>query len=127
MKAEDFLELFGDPPDTQAILPPLCLELILRDGRSYSVHSLLHHDKRSSHIILRIWDLRALNAEDVEELLERLNDIFSRHELEPPEAVHPGLDWGLLRIDTDDIWYCIEWHDRMWPEGLKKRRIGFQA
>jgi len=126
MKAEDFIELFGDPADTQAILLPFCLELILRDGRSYSVHSLLHYDERSSSIIVRIWDLRALNAEDIEELLEGLNKVVTGHELEPPEALHPQLDWGLLRIETDDIWYCIEWHDRMWPEGLQKRKIGFQ-
>jgi len=86
----------------------------------------LHYDERSSSIILRIWDLKALNAEDVEEIMEGLNKIVARHELEPPEALHPLLDWGLLRIDADDIWHCIEWHDRMWPEGLKKRRMGFQ-
>lgn len=58
--------------------------------------------------------------------MERLNKIVARHEFDPPQTLHPELDLGLLRIDTDDIWYCIDWHDRMWPEGLKKRRIGFQ-
>lgn len=129
MKAEDFLELFGDPIDTQAVLPPFYLELILRDGRSYSVHSLLHYDESSSTITLRIWDPWGMNGEDVEELLEGLDEIVTRHELEPPEALPPHLNWGLLRIDPDDIWYCIEWHDRTCPaeEPKKRRRIGFQA
>jgi len=126
MKAEDFLLLFGDPPDTQAIIPPFCLELFLRDGRSYSVHSLAYYDESSSSIILRIWDPRALSDEDMQQLRETLNEILARQKLEPPEAVHPKLDWGLLRISADDIWYCIEWHDRMWPESLKKGRIGYE-
>lgn len=106
-------------------LPPLCLELFLRDGRSYYVRSVVTHDQRTDSAVIRIWDMRSLGQDDISELMSRLNQ--SKRDLvsvETPSDIHPKLDQGNLRLHMTDIAYCIEWHDRFWPEEAKKR-FGF--
>ena len=36
----------------------------------------------------------------------------------------PLLDWANLRIRLADIMYCIEWHNRWWPEE-ERQKLGF--
>jgi hypothetical protein len=38
--------------------------------------------------------------------------------------VHPKLDWANLHLHFEDIAYCVEWHDRLWPEGARPK-MGF--
>ena len=63
----------------------------------------------------RIWVLRALSEADVAALKQTLNGIREREELAPFEKVHPKLDWANVRVHYDDVSYCVEWHDRIWP------------
>lgn len=49
--------------------------------------------------------------------------IHDRKKLTPAEAVHPKLDWANLRLHYDDIAYCIEWHDQIWPVSGKPERV----
>jgi len=99
------------------LIPPLCVELVLRDGARYSLHSVLECDDDRRTLCFRIWDFRALSEADVAALKKKLNSIRDRKELAPAEHLHPKLDWANVRAHYDDLSYCVEWHDRIWPEG----------
>jgi hypothetical protein len=92
------------------------VEVVLRDGARYSLHSVLECDDETRTICFRIWDLRALSQADVAALKQALNDIRDREELSPAENLHPKLDWANVRVHYEDVSYCIEWHDRIWPK-----------
>jgi hypothetical protein len=98
------------------IIPPLCVEIVLKDSTRYFLHSILAFEDETKTICARIWDLRALGSSDIEELKQRLNQIRSRKKLAPAESVHPKLDWANLHLHYDDVAYCVEWHDRIWPQ-----------
>ncbi|TXT25967.1 MAG: hypothetical protein FD131_4426 [Rhodocyclaceae bacterium] len=107
------------------LIPPFCVEIVLRDTARYYLHSVLDHDRESNTGVIRIWDMRAFTKTDLEELERRLNNVRDRSELDSAERVHPKLDWANVYLRADDVAYCIEWHDRLWPEG--NRPIGFSA
>jgi hypothetical protein len=98
------------------IIPPFCVEVVLKDGARYSLHSVLDCDEETRTMCFRIWDLRALSEADVAALKQTLNGIRDREELAPVEKVHPKLDWANVRVHYDDVSYCVEWHDRIWPK-----------
>jgi hypothetical protein len=108
----DWLKLMckGEP------IPPLCVEVVLRDSSRYYLHSVLAFEDESRTMCARIWDLRAFNAGEIDELKRRLNQIRTRRELSPADSVHRKLDWANLHLHYDDIAYCVEWHDRIWPD-----------
>lgn len=95
-------------------IPPFCVELILREGGHYWLHSIAAKNEESKTLGLRIWDLRALTEHDLEDLKAKLNTLSDRSELR--SEIHPKLDYGNLRIHLDDVWCCVEWHDRLWPD-----------
>lgn len=97
------------------VIPPLCVELVLKDGTRYYLHSIMRFEDESATILARIWDFRALNASDIEDLKETLNQVRSRADLTPAATLHPKLDWANLHLHYSDIAYCVEWHDRIWP------------
>ncbi|OLC13833.1 MAG: hypothetical protein AUH29_11920 [Candidatus Rokubacteria bacterium 13_1_40CM_69_27] len=107
------------------LVPPFCVEVILRDTSRYYLQSVLDHDKQTDTGVIRIWDLRAFTDADLEDLKARLNDIRDRSQLSPAEKVHPRLDWANVYLHTDDVAYCIEWHDRLWPQE-ERPQIGFR-
>lgn len=108
----DWLKLMckGEP------VPPFCVEVVLRDSNRYFLHSVLAFDDESRTMCVRIWDLRAFKPEEIDELKQRLNQIHTRRELSPADSVHRKLDWANLRLHYGDIAYCVEWHDRYWPD-----------
>lgn len=106
------------------IIPPFCVELVLRDDTRYYLHSIVAFEDDTKTVCARIWDLRAFLPEDIENLKARLNKIKTRKELAPAHEVHPKLDWANLHVHFDDIAYCVEWHDRLWPEDVRPK-IGF--
>lgn len=109
----------------EGIVPPLCVELVLKDESSYHLHSVLEKDDETRTAVVRIWDFRAFGDGDFEGLKERLNRVGDRSELATAENVHPKLDWANVYLHLDDIAYCIEWHDRLWP--MEERpRMGFE-
>lgn len=105
------------------LIPPFCVEISLRDGARYNLHSIVKFDDETRTMCARIWDLRAFQPAEVMELKQKLNQISERSQLVPAEAVHPKLDWANLHIHYDDISYCVEWHDRVWPDD-ETPRIG---
>ena len=109
------------------IVPPLCVELVLKDGSRYYLHSALQKEKETQTGVVRIWDFRAFDESEIDELKAKLNALSSREALTQPHAVHPKLDWANLYLRVDDIAHCIEWHDRLWPESERpeRPRIGF--
>lgn len=96
-------------------IPPFCVEVVLRDGARYSLHSVLDCDDETRTICFRIWDLRALSESEVAELKQKLNTIRDRKDLAPAERLHPKLDWANVRAHYNAISHCVEWHDRIWP------------
>jgi len=115
-----WLEALG----TDGQIPPFCVELVLRDGRQLHLHSIIAFEKETRTILARIWDLRALDAKQIDGLKQRLNTILDRKDLADAHGVHPKLDWGSLHIHFEDVAYCVEWHDRLWPEDVRPK-IGF--
>ena len=98
------------------LIPPFCVEIVLKDDTRYNLHSIVAFDDESRTLCARIWDLRAFQPSEIIELKHKLNKIQGRSELAPAEALHRKLDWANLHLHHDDIAYCVEWHDRKWPE-----------
>jgi len=111
------------------ILPPFVLEVFMKNGERYYVHSsgMPSGDEEQDNLTLRIWDLRAFGPTDLVELQAALNrPEFSRADLVEETKVHPKLDWGILRARMSNVEYCVEWHDRYWPGDEPKRPLGFK-
>lgn len=108
------------------IVPPFCVKLVLKDGNTFFLHSISGKDEETKSMVIRIWDLRAFTDKDIEQLKTNLNKIRGRDDLANEQQIHPKLDWANLRIHVSDISYCVEWHDRMWPEEARPK-IGFEA
>jgi len=100
-------------------IPPFCLELFLRDGRSYYVQCLLGKDEKSKAMVFSIWDLRSFTASEIEDFKLNLKN-YSRDKLRSFQDVHPKLDRAHLWVHLDDIWYWVEWHDKVWPSDSLK-------
>jgi hypothetical protein len=114
-----WLKIIGD-----SIIPPYCVEIILFDNSNHYLHSVNMVNSANDSAVLRIWDLRAFNETDIEELKKNLNEIKDRNELAQEQKIHPKLDWANLRVNLNDVKYCIEWHDRLWPED-QRPKMGF--
>ena len=96
-------------------IPPFALELVLVDGMYYYVHSVESAPEDSVSISIRIWDTRRIADEDLENLKQEVAGLDDPSRLADPKSLHTRLDWGVLRIDIDQISYCVEWHHNLWP------------
>jgi len=126
--ADQLAVLFGTPPQQGLIVPPFLLQVVLRGGDSYYVHSLALHDEHDDLMIFRVWDLRALDSDDTAALMVSLNKVFDKKALANHEKIHPKLDWGILSVSKQDIVCNVEWHDRYWPVEFEKvrERLGYR-
>ena len=106
-------------------IPPLCVELVLRDGNSYYLHSFVSYEEGNESLVVRIWDLSTFTDNDLEELKISLNKISSRSQLNTADTIHPKLAWARLRLYLSDIAYCVERHDKLWPE-QERPHLGFK-
>lgn len=107
------------------IVPPFCVEVVLSDTRCFYLHSVCSYDKETNTAVLRVWDMRVIDNNDVENLKAKLNQMTSRDEYGTEgKTLHPKLDWANLRCNIDQIAYCVEWHDRLWPEE-ERPKMGF--
>jgi hypothetical protein len=109
----------------QGVIPPFCVELVLKDGSHYFLHSVSIEDAETETMVLRIWDLRAFGPVEIDTLKARLNDVRDRDSLGSEHEIDPRLDWANLRLHFADVAYCIEWHDRLWPEEARPK-VGFR-
>lgn len=105
-------------------IPPFCVELVLKDGVHYSLHSIVAFEDETRTLCARIWDLRAFRPNEINQLKQKLNRIRSLRKLSPAEAVHPKLDWANLHLHYEDVAYCVEWHDRIWPKEVASQKAG---
>ncbi len=96
-------------------IPPFALELVLTDGMYYYVHSIEEAVEDSISISVRIWDTRRFDERELNELRKKVAKLDEPSSLAAPKSIHPALDWGVLRIDIDQISYCVEWHHTLWP------------
>jgi hypothetical protein len=71
-----------------------------------------------------VWLLPDVPVPESGDLWQKLNQIRTRSELAAADAVHPKLDWANLHLHYDDVAYCVEWHDRLWPEDKRSKEIG---
>ena len=101
-------------------IPPLCLELVLRDGSHHFVRCVVAQEQSTRTAVIRVWDLRALSEDDLVDLQARLPGPSPSS----PSCLHPKLDQSNLRIPMDAVWYLIEHHDRFWPENARTK-VGF--
>jgi hypothetical protein len=104
-------------------IPPFALELVLVDGMVYYVHSVENSSEESVSVSIKVWDTRNLDDRELDRLKEAVNDLEEASMLSDPRSLHPGLDWGVLRIDIDQISYCVEWHHKLWPVEGKKSTL----
>jgi hypothetical protein len=95
------------------IVPPLTFELVLRDKRSFFLHSVTQSGEGST-LALRVWDLRDLDDADFGQLKENL-DRRGGQPIGNPQDLHPKLGLGILRLNIHDLAYHVEWHPRWWP------------
>jgi hypothetical protein len=107
------------------VVPPFCVELVLVDGSHFFLHSVNALDVETGSALIRVWDFRAMESDDIEKLKLSLNDVEDRRALDKPGGIHPNLECASLRVTLDKIMYCIEWRDRLWPEE-DRPPVGFQ-
>jgi hypothetical protein len=104
----------------EQIIPPLCLELILRSGRSYWIAYIFRFEPEAPMITIRIWDMGAFTEADTQALMSTLHTVHDRTAPDYAAKLHRKLDQANLRVAPADIQAVIEWHDRMWPVELKQ-------
>jgi hypothetical protein len=101
-----------------SFVPPLVLEICLKDGNSYYVQTVFEWEDDNPTVAIRIWDFRMLTKDDLKTLRETMNHIRDRTAYGDPAGVHPKLDVANLLVPKDRISHCVDWHDRSWPLGL---------
>ena len=119
---KDWVWLIND----EELIPPFCVEVILTNGDRYFLHSIIAKDDETKSMVVRIWDLRAFEEEDIKQLKDTLNTTRDRSALADAKKIHPKLDWANVRMNLNNIDYCVEWNDRLWPEE-KRPQVGFST
>jgi len=101
---------------TGGTLPPYLLEIVLKDGRSFYVHSGNSRDEETRSVVVNVWDLRAVDPSAEAEIKKSLDQPKVWNEVKLKEAwdLHPLLSIGRLRCTLDDILYVVEWLNRYW-------------
>jgi hypothetical protein len=95
-------------------LPPYLLEIVMRDGRSFYVHSFESRDKKTKSMILIVYDVSAIDPEEEYELKTRLDQTGHWSDSSSVDDLHTLLKIGRLRCSLDEIAYCMEWLGRRW-------------
>jgi len=120
-------EMTGGP------LPPYLLEIVMRDGRSFYVHSGNSRNEESWSVVVNVWDLRAIDEQAEIEIKKKISELklWTDAIKGEPSDLHPKLSIGRLRCKLEDIAYVVEWWTRNWEidkyfpnDGTKK--MGFR-
>ena len=72
------LHLYRWIKQINSVVPPLCVEIFLKDNRSYFLHSVCYWEDSDPIAVLRIWDLREIG--DVQQLKEAMGKVRDREE-----------------------------------------------
>jgi len=107
-------EMTGGP------LPPYLLEMVMKDGRSFYVHSGNSREEESHSVVINVWDLRAVDSSAETEIKKIVDEpeVWNELQSKQPHDLHPLLSIGRLRCTLDDILYVVEWWTRVW--GVEK-------
>ena len=128
--ARDLIWLLFDM--TGGPLPPYLLEIVLKDGRNFYVHSANSKKETTRAIVLNVYDLRAIGNKEETAIRKRLEELGHLGTGINTDDIHPLLAIGRLRCNLSDISYCIEWLARRWtlsdflPED-DRRPLGFET
>ena len=95
-------------------VPPFCVEVVMRDGMRYMLHSGGFDQPDTPGLTFKAWDFRSVPEEDHELIKEAINKADGV-DLPVAEELHPKLDWGIVRASESEVAYVVEWHDRLWP------------
>jgi len=98
---------------TDMPLAPYLLEVVLKDGRSFYIHSPAGRDEKTMDMVLNVYDFRAIGKEEETIIMSKLQADGWTH-LENTYELHPLLEYGRIRINLSDVMYCIEWMKRRW-------------
>ena len=104
-------ELFDKSSGT---LPPYLLEIVMRDGRSFFIHSFGARDKKTKSMSLTVYDLSLIDPEEEYELKTRLDQTGHWSDSSSVDDLHTLLKFGRLRCSLDEVAYCVEWLGRRW-------------
>ena len=107
--------------DKGGIVPPFTLEIVLVDGMYYYVHSVAERDEKTGSMKVRIWDTGRMSDSDVEECRDSAWKLEDPSALADPSRIHSKLKLGVLRIDMDQVAYCVEWHHPLWSSEERSR------
>ena len=122
MTTEHLRLLFGDDPD-KSVVPQFLLEIVLRDGSRFFMHSLALFDEDDDLVIVRVWDFRTIGTEELVKLKLSMNETWSKDAYKHHEKIHPQLDWGILSFAKQDLVAVLEWADRYWPVEMQTQRL----
>jgi hypothetical protein len=118
-------ELTGGP------FPPYFLEIVMKDGQGYYVHSGNSRDEKTQSVVVNIYDFRAMSGDDENSLKAKLEKLTTLPD--KLSELHPSLSNGLLRCRLEDILYVAQWERyRLWnvesqsPETSRKK-MGFMS
>ncbi len=113
-------------------LPPYQLEIVMKDGRSFFIHSGNGRNEETRSICINVWDIRALNSDTTKEIMEIISKpgAWQKVSSKQPYEIHPLLSIGRLRCSLDEIMYIVEWWSRAWiiekvATNPEKHPIGF--
>ena len=107
------------------IIPPFTLEIVLVDGMYYYVHSVADRDEKTGSMKVRIWDTGRMSDTDIERCRTAVDALEDLSALADPAGIHSRLQTGVLRIDMDQVAYCVEWHHPLWSSE-ESRRPGYK-
>ena len=119
---------------TGAALPPYLLEVVMKTGDRYYIHSPNVRDEERKSLVLNVYDFRAIDKVAEDEIKKQLDEDNWDSDTKPDD-LHPLLATARLRCDLEDIAHCVEWLSRWWkleslfPEMTegRKRTLGFQT
>ena len=105
--------------------PPLLVEVLLKSGRSFYVKNAFPPNPELEMVVLRVWDLRAVDTDD---LREKLNAVTDREAWEEFAEIDPAVDQANLWVHMGEIEGFVEWHERYWSVAEREKgpeHIGF--
>ncbi len=97
----------------QGPFPPYLIEIIMKDGKSYYMHSGNSIDKETASMIINVWDFRAIHEAEEREIKINLDKPKDKENTDYM-YLSQALSIGRLRCKFDDISYVIEWWTRFW-------------
>jgi hypothetical protein len=97
-------------------IPPYQMQIVMKDGSSYFVHSGNGRNEETRSVCINVWDLRAIDGKAQAEILSKLSEHGEWEKVSSlqPYDLHQLLSVGRLRCNLDEISHTVEWWSRVW-------------